>query len=274
MAAAAGALALGGLAVVGGGTASAGPPVISAATSASFSCDFTAKAKITPALKTNWVQADHSSDPNPDVVAIPDTKFSTDGDNNVSSTAKSTSCTGTITQGAVTATVSSIKIKLSNLTQATDNPPLQVDNTCSGLTAGTAPEDVAATYQSDISIKASGVKVLGAHVAGSTISPATHDLGFRIQGGTFSGSLAGGNSKALAYIDGDTLAAFGAPAATSANPTPSSTKCQASLKIKGGTAHSASLKGPKGLKKIVVGNNLLPPNQPSNICFRKGSTCP
>jgi hypothetical protein len=275
LAAAAGALALGGLAAVGP-TASAAPPTINAATSASVNCSFTAKAKIAPALKSNWVQSQHQlpGETNALVRAIPDTKFSTDGPGNVSSKAKSTACTGTITQGAVTATVTSVKIDLVQFTAAVDAPPLQVDNTCDALLAGTQPGDTAATYRSTVKIKASGAKVTDTVITGSTISPATPDLGFKIEGGTITGSLAGGNSKALAFIDSATLAAFGAAPASSTTPTPSSNKCQATLKIKGGAHPSASLKPPKGLKKIAVGNNLANPSQPSNICFRKGSTCP
>jgi hypothetical protein len=275
LAAAAGALALGGLAVAGNGVANAAPPSISVATSANIKCNITATATLSPALKNNWVQAQHqpSSTPpesNANVNAIPDTTFAVSGPTTTSAKAKSISCdpSSTATDGTNTAQIVSLKITLGQSTPAVDNPPLQPDGTCTGLTAGTAPEDTAATYGSHVTFKTTGAKLAPTDVAGSSIAPS--GFGFAITGGTITGSMAGGNSKSQAYIDGATIAAVGAAPANSTQPTPSSTTCQASLKIK---PTSATLKAPKGLKKIIITNDFVT-NNPSYICIRKGSTCP
>jgi len=274
----AGALALGGLAASGIGTAGAATVTITTATSANISCTITAKAKLSPALKNSWDQQAHEAadgETNADVSAIPDTKFSTDGDNHVSSKAKSLSCTGSATDGAHTATITGLKITLGDGTAAIDNPPLQEDNTCSGLLAGTQPGDVGATYTSTISFKTSpGVKLALTTASGQGIAPA--GVGFAVTGGTLSGSLAGGNGKTQANIsDTTTIPAVTAAPATSAAPFPNRT-CESNLKIKTGVHHAASLKGPKGLKKIGVGQSSLDPSPAgaSTICLRKGTTCP
>lgn len=274
----AGALALGGLAATGIGTAGAATVTITSATSANISCTITAKAKIAPALKNNWDQQVHEAadgETNADVSAIPDTAFNSVAPNTVSSKSKSISCTGTATNGTNTATITGLKITLGSGTAGVDNPPLQVPNTCAGLLAGTQPGDVAATYNTTITFKTTpGVKLAAATTSGQTISPS--GLGFAVAGGTVGGSLAGGNGKTQANIsDSTTIPAITAAAATSAAPAPNRT-CESNLKIKTGVHHAASLKGPKGLKKISVGQSSLDPSPAgaSKICLRKGSTCP
>lgn len=274
LAAAAGAVALGGLAVLGGGSASAAVPTITTATSANISCTITAKAKLAPALKNSWDQQAHEAgdgETNTAVQAIPDTTFSTAGPNTVSSKAKSISCTGSASDGTNTATIVSLKVTLGNGTPAIDNPPLQEDNTCSGLLAGTQPGDVAATYTSTITFKASGAKLAPTTASGQGIAPA--GIGFAVTGGSLSGSLAGGNGKTQANIsDTNTVPAVTAAAATSLAPTPNRT-CEANLKLKPGFA---SLKPPKGLKKIGIGQSAFDPSPAgaSKLCLRKGTTCP
>jgi hypothetical protein len=274
----AGALALGGLAASGIGTAGAATVTITSATSANISCTITAKAKIAPALKNNWDKEAHEAadgESNADVSAIPDTKFSSDDPNVVSSKSKSIACTGTATDGSATATITGVKITLGSGTPAVDNPPLQVDNTCEALLAGTPAEDVPATYNTTITFKTSpGVKLAPATTSGQTI--ATSGVGFAVAGGSVGGSLAGGTGKTQANIsDTTTVPAITAAAATSLAPAPNRT-CQANLKIKTGTAHTASLKGPKGLKKIGIGQSSFDPSPSgaSTLCLRKGSSCP
>jgi len=269
----AGALALGGLAVGGAGTAGAAKHTITAATSANISCTITAVAKLKPGLANNWHQSAHSSDPNPDVVAIPNTTFGSPV-TATSAKAKSVSCTGSASDALGTAAITGLKITLGQGTQAVDNPPLGEPGTCSGLLAGTQPGDVAATYTSFIKFKTAGAKLDPVTVSGQGIAPS--GAGFAITGGTLSGSISGGgaNSKSQAYVDGETVNAVGQAPATSTSPTPAHPQCEASIKIKTGTHHSAKLKKPKGLKKILIGNNLLPPFDASHVCIRKGSTCP
>jgi hypothetical protein len=283
LAGAAGALALAGLAASGIGGAGAAPVVVTNATSANISCTIATTAKIAPALKNNWDQQAHEAadgETNPYVQAIPDTKFNTDGPNSVSAKAKSITCSGSATDGTNTATVTGVQLTLLGGTQAIDNPPLQDDNTCAGLLAGTAPEDTAATYNADIKFKTSGAKLPNTTVSGLALAPA--GIGFGLTGGTTSGSIAGGNVKTQANLaSGDTLAQVTSPPASSSQPVPNGPQCEATLKVKAdkpgkpGTG-SASLKAPKGLKKIPVGQSFLDPSPAgaSTVCLRKGTTCP
>jgi len=283
LAGAAGALALGALAVSGIGGAGAAPIIVTNATAANISCTITASAKLAPALKNNWDQQQHEAgdgESNPYVQAIPDTKFNTDGPNSVTSKAKSISCSGSATDGTNTATVTGLQVTLTNDQPAVDNPPLQDDNTCAGLLAGTAPGDTAATYKSDLKFKTTGAKLAVAIVTGQALAPA--GIGFGVTGGTFTGSLAGANGKTQGNLaNGDTLNQVTSPPASSSQPVPNGTQCEASLKIKAdkpgqpGTG-SATLKAPKGLKKIAVGQSFLDPSPAgaSTVCLRKGSSCP
>jgi hypothetical protein len=272
LAASAGALALGGLAVAGGGIATAAVPTITSATSATISCRISGRAAVKPALKNNWDQQAHEAadgEGNPAVRALPDTTFSYGAPLRLSSRAKSISCTGSATDGTNVATVTSVKILLSRATAPVDNPPLAEVGTCTGLLAAPQPEDVAATYTSVVKFKTAGAKLAPTTINQGVLAPA--GLGFGITGGVVTGSLAGGNGATLIYIDGDTYNALNAAPATSANPVPTSTKCEASLKLAPG---AATLKKPTGLKKITISNNLAPPNDPSTLCLRKGSDCP
>jgi len=281
LAGAAGAIALAGLAATIG-SASAAPPVITDATAANIQCDLApGKAKTAPALKNNWIASQHASDPEPVVVALPDTKFNTDGPNTVSSKSKTAVCTGTVSDASGTYPVSSLKIELTSLggTPAVDNPPLQDDNTCSGLLAGTQPEDDAATYVAIIQAKLTGAKMGPSTTTGlGIVAGEGGAIGFGLGGGTTTGPLAGADSQTTAYIDGTVLAAVTAAPPTSAAPAPAKgtgDRCQPTLKLKSklGVVVSASLKPPKGLKKIIVGPNILNPSQQSNICVKIGSTC-
>jgi hypothetical protein len=301
------AVALAGLAALAG-PASAKSVTLTSIDSANISCNIApTKASVVPALKNNWVQANHNGvndvvagdplgDPvrvegtgtgqwndtetNAHVKAIPNTKFSTDGNNTVSSKSKTTSCTGSVTKtGVGTFPVTSLKVELSNFTNGVDNNPQNTDNTCQGLLAGTPANDVAATYKATITPKLTGAKMAESTTTGlSLVAGGGGAIGFQISGGTTTGPLAGSNSLTTAYVTGDVLAAVSQTPATSANPAPPKpgSSCEGSLKIKAdkpGKPGSATLKGPKGFKKINVGDNILVPGQHSNICIRKGSSC-
>jgi len=313
LAGAAAAVALAGLSAVAG-SASAAPPTINAATSANISCNLLpTTAKLNPGLKNNWVAANHNglndvgpaapgADPNraegvgpglyndtesnAAVKALPNTKFSTDGNNVIKSTSKTASCTGSITQTSVgTYPVASMKITLGNFTNGTDNPPLNTDNTCQGLLAGTPAGDVGATYKATIQPKLTGAKLSPTKFVteGLTLTAGGGGaIGFQIAGGTTPAPLAGSNSKTTAFVPLSVVTTVGGAPATSSNTAGGSKECQASLKVKAdkpgkpGTG-SATLKAPKGFKKIPVGANPAPlPGQAlnSNICIRKGTACP
>ncbi len=252
-AAAAGALALGTLAAFGVGSASAAaPPVLGAVTHSSISCNITAKATLSPSLKNNWVQSQHSSDTDAAVRAVPNIQFASTGPVGVSSKAKGT-CSGTATDGTHTFTATSIKEGLAVHTPAVDNPPLNNNggDTCTGLLAGTASEDVAATYTASITLKGSGAKVAPFTITGATVTP--HGLGFEIAGGTTSAPFAGAAGSAQANVDGATIVAVTAAPPTSTSPKAAS-KCQPSFKEKAGVV---TVKAPKGFSKIVVASGTL-----------------
>jgi hypothetical protein len=260
------ALAVAGLAAVGVGTAGAAPkPIIQSVSSGHVTCHISAKAKIAPALKNNWVKADHQGDtfggPTFPVRALPDAQFASTTPVQTSAKAKSIDCSGSVSgtgvNGPGTATVTGIKITLTQVSNSVDNPPLNTaGSTCLGLVAGTDEGDQAATYSSLVSFKTSGAKIDPTTTTGDTITPVVdvNGVGFSISGGTVTGSWAGGSGGSTAYVGPEVLAAVGAPAATGAAPNPNPT-CQANLKLKAATskkAASASLKGPKGLKKIAT----------------------
>jgi len=249
-------LAAGVLATAGAGTAFAGKVTIGPVTSANVSCNITAKATLTPALKNNWVKSQHSTDPNPAVVALPDTQFAAlNQAASTSAKSKSSSCSGSVTDNAGhTAAITGAKIELTTLTPSVDNPPLNNNggSTCTGLLAGTAGEDTAATYKSHVALKASGFTIAPYDINGSTVQPA--GLGFSVTGGTATGNFAGTTGTSQANVDGATLGAVLEGPPTSVAPKPKY-KCQPSLKAKaasGTKPASATLKAPKGLAKLVI----------------------
>jgi len=245
IAAATTALAVGGL--VGGSAlnASAAKPTITA-TSGNVNCSITAKTKLSPSLKNNWVQSQHQSDPNAAVRAIPNTTFAQNGPVLVTAKAKSVSCSGTASQGATTLAVTGAKISLTN---DPANPGGTSPATCTALLTNTPPST--AKYISTIKWKATGGKLNNTVVTGSSIAPS--GLGFSITGGTITGSFAGGSSNSQANVDNATIVALTNPPPSSSSP--DTGPCHARLKLKNATPTkpaSASLKPPKGLKKIGI----------------------
>jgi hypothetical protein len=239
------AVAVGGL--VGGTALSASAKTQTiTATSGNVNCSITAKAKLSPSLKNNWVQSEHSSDPNAAVRAIPNTTFAQNGPVQTTAKAKSISCTGTASQGSVHATVTGAKITLAN---DPAHPGGSSPATCTALLTNNPPST--AQYISTVKWKATGAKLVDTTIRGSTIAPS--GAGFAITGGTVSGSFAGGSSNSQANVDSATISALLNPPPSSAHPDEG--PCHARLKLKAATSKkpaSASLKNPKGLKKIGI----------------------
>ena len=251
-------LAAAGIVATGGGVANAATPVITSVTSANVTCNITAKATLAPPLKNNWVQAQHTADPVLAVKNIPNTQFAALSAANSTSAKSKGTCTGTVTgtsaSGTATMTATAVKVDLTTLTQSVDNPPLNNNggSTCLGLLAGTAGEDTAATYRSTVSLKGSGAKLGTFQINGSAVTPA--GLGFSITGGSATAPAVGATGTSQANVDSATIVAVTAGPPTSAAPVALS-KCQPSLKVKtkkGVT--TATLKAPKGLKKLVIAN--------------------
>jgi hypothetical protein len=246
----AGALALAGLAVFGVGTASA-VTVITAGAGSHITCNtIKSKASLSPALKDNWVMADHSSDPNVAFRAIPNTTFAANGPETVSGKSSISGCTGTVVQGANSATVKKITVFL---TGDPAHPGLANPATCTALVNPAPPAPTDKKYAIDAQFKSGtkGFSITDMHATNVSLNSA--GAGFDVTGGTITGSFGGGTSTTHVNIDGKTLAAFVSSSfvthLTSANAATAGKPCQASAKQKKGVW---SLKAPKGVSKIGV----------------------
>jgi hypothetical protein len=238
------AVAAGGLVAVTAGVSGAAKVTVTAGPGSHISCNITAKVKLAPGLKNNWIQSQHASDPDAAVRAIPDTTFAANGPVLIG-VKGSGSCTGTVTDGVHTLPVAGVKFSVVNdpahLGSATPA-------TCTGLVTGMPPST--AQYDTSLTYSAVGGKVTPTTITGGTIPPAS----FSIQGGTISGSFAGGTSATNGVADNTTIFAVTQAPATSTNPVPAFPQCEASIKIKPAGKHpeSATLKAPKGLKKVAI----------------------
>jgi len=257
------------------------PPVV--ATHGSISCSITGPAKLAPALVDDWTAADHASDSSTavqtfkDAVAsIPEHTYASNGP--VSTSAKiAGTCSGTANDG--TTTVHVVSAKMVALSVSGDNA---TEATCAGLaTAATGTgEDGPQSFDSTIAwttqtgeaklapttIHATLGSVIEGGYTGFQLSAGPANAGL---GSDVTGSFAGGNSLAKAFIDASSLTAL-TIATLGIHPnfaTPDlSDVCEASMGIKsavasdpgtGGLTSDAiaiKVKKPKGLKQIVVGN--------------------
>jgi hypothetical protein len=239
------AVATGGLVALTAGVSGAAKPIVTAGPGSSIKCSVTAKVKVSPSLKNNWVKSQHTSDPDVAVRAIVDTTFAANGPVLISVKGSGT-CTGTVTDGVNTLPVTGVKFSVANdpahLGSATPA-------TCSSLVTGVPPST--AEYDTSISYSASGGKVTPTTITDQVIPPAS----FSISGGTLSGSFAGGTATTNGVPDSTTIGAVTQAPASSTAPVPAFPQCQASIKIKPASAkhpETASLKAPKGLKKILI----------------------
>jgi hypothetical protein len=229
----------------------AGKPTITAGTGSSISCDITASIKLSVPLKNDWVQAAHSSDPVAAVAAIADTQFAADGPEIITIKGSGT-CTGSVTDGTNTASVTAIKFSVTNDPAHLGNT---TEATCAGLLNNTPPST--SEYDSTISYTSASAKITPTTVTDQVIPAGT----FNLAGGSITGSFAGssGSIAADGVPDATTVGAILQAAPTSSAPTPTYPQCQPtlSIKVKKGVT-SATLKAPKGLKKIsmVAGSTL------------------
>lgn len=220
---------------------SAAGPTITAGSGSHLSCDITGKAKVSPGLKDNWEQLQHTSDPNPLVQALPDKTFSANGPVSVK-VKGSGSCTGTITDGTHTVMNPSLTFTLS---VDPSHPGSTDPATCSAFNTNSPPNT--ALYDTTLKWKSPSATITPTTVTDS--SESWLGEGPVVNGGTIAGSFAGGTAGAATTVDSTTLSALlqGPPSSTS--PVPAFPQCQPTLKI---GAHSAKLKAPKGLKKFSV----------------------
>lgn len=234
---------------------------ITAGPGSSVTCDFNGSAKLAPTLVNDWSQAAHQADPATNatlksaIASIADVTYSVAGP--VSTSAKGTGvCTGTVTDGVNSTTVTAVKVASSSTGTSTDPA------TCSGLSTPSV-----ATYTSTLSWTGATAKVApSVGTSGIATLVDAHGVGFTLASTSVTGSFAGGSTVSNVYIDANTFnAATGGPA-DSATPVPVS-PCEAALSIKftaAGAANSGvgdsvsvKLKKPKGLKGITLGPGLF-----------------
>jgi hypothetical protein len=273
MAASAVALAAGSFGLATAGTASASTPTITAGAGSSLNCsNVKATVKVSPALKDNWVHADHqattgaNAEPNSDVRAIPDTTYAPPAPTHVTGKATSSTChSSSATDGTNTAAITGITVTLA------DEPahPTTSPGSCIGLVdgaIGTGPPSTA-EYKVTITYKATGAKVTPTTMTDAVIPEGTGN--FTVDGGTVTGSFGGStNLQVSAGVNAATAGIFGqeitgpAPDGTTvANSTVNKGKapnaCQPGVKIKGSPSvpskpHSATPVAPKGLTEIGI----------------------
>jgi len=242
-------LVAGGAIALSSTPAFAGKPTITAGTGSSLHCDITASIKLSVPLKNDWVKSAHASDPNAAVAAIADTTFAGNGPEGTSIKGSGT-CTGTVTDGTNTASVTAIKFSVTNDPAHLGNTG---EETCSGLLTNSPPST--STYDSTISYTSSSAKITPTTATNQTIPGGS----FNLVGGVITGSFAGGSLSAAGVPDSTTISALTQSAPTSTSPTPAFPQCQPSLSLKTKKGvDTATLKAPKGLKKIsmVAGSTL------------------
>lgn len=242
-------LAAGGMIALTAIPASAAKVTIVAGAGSSASCTTNASSKLAPALKDDWVAS--PSDSVPAVAALPNTQFASAGP--VVTSAKGTgTCSGTATDGTNAAPIVGIK----KLTVATDpaNPGSSAEATCSALIAGggsTALFNTTIEWSSG-----NGDSIANTTITDSTLTMDLSPLGFEFTGGTSAGSFAGGTFTSVSPVTSGLIAEVTQAQETGAQAVAdsyTSLGCQPTLKVKTNShGTTASLKGPKGLKAIVI----------------------
>jgi hypothetical protein len=244
-------LAAGGMIALTAGVASAGGVTITAGTGSSVTCGLNSTAKLAPALKNNWNADSTDNADHPAVAALPTTVFAANGP--VAISAKATgSCTGTAVQGTASAPLTALGVSIAAEPGTGSTDPAS----CANLIADSATS----TQKFDLAIKwtGTGAKITPTTITGTGLGISTSPIGFGFSGGTVSGSFAGGTVKAVAAVSASLIAAVSQPQETGDQAvagTYTSLGCEPTLKVKVASTkkpESATLKGPKGLKSIVI----------------------
>ncbi len=236
------AVAVGGLVAIANDAAAAAvpKPTIVAGSGSAVRCNITAVASLAPVPKDDWVQAQHSTDPDPAVAALPDSDFSAPGPSAMSLKGNGT-CSGNVTNGFDAAPVTSVKFTVS---VDPSHPGSPGPATCASLLAGSSTR-----YISNFSWKATGATIAPSVVMDSTVAISNGSMS--IAGGTVTGSFAGGSASTQGPLDAVTVGALEQAPPSSSSPTPTFKQCQPTLKVQDKRGvQSASLLAPKGLKTI------------------------
>ena len=241
-------LAAGGLIAISAVPASAATVKVTAGTGSTVNCNLTASAKLKPALKSDWVASQHSTDPQSVIKNLLNTTFASPVP--VVTSAKGTgTCTGSATDGVNTLPVTAVSLKI-----ATDSAhPGSGPASCASLLAPNT-----ALFNATLKYTATGGKVNSTTITGMNFGLSFSPLGFTFSGGTIAGSFAGGKANALGAVDPSLLTVVTQAPETGAQALAGSyvsLGCQPTLKVKAlktdpSTIGTATLKAPKGLKKV------------------------
>jgi hypothetical protein len=243
------AMALAGTVMATATTATAGGPTIIPGPGTSITCSgLKAKAALTPALKQNWLKSEHASDPDPAWVAAPDTEFATESPTTTTTATGKANCTGTVTDGTNTATVSKVTFSANSVSTNTAevSGPFagKTFASCGGLAtqSGTNFFDETVTFISKTAV----IPPVTVHASLSTLID-THGVGFDLTSVSATGTTGtvGGDTKA--YIDAKSVIAVASSAPTST--VQPKNVCEPSAKVKKGVL---ALKAPKGLGQIKI----------------------
>jgi hypothetical protein len=241
-------------------SAHAGGPTIIPGPGSNVTCTgLKAKALINPPLKQNWLKSEHSSDPNPAWQAAPDTAFATVSATTTTTATGKAKCTGTVTDGTNTATVSKVAFSASSTSNNAVDPTFgQTMATCSGL----ATENGTNTFQTTVTFTSKTATIPPITITSSLNTLIdSHGAGFDLIAQSATGVTGTISGDTKAYVDAKTVTAIASspPSSTSAPKN----ECEPSAKVKKGVL---VLKAPKGLAKIKVGNGVFD-GTPSSITF-------
>jgi len=277
-------LAASAVALVGGsvfaavGSSAGAATTITAGTGSTLSCTaLKAAVKISPALKDNWVKADHqdttgpNAEPNSDVRAINNQTYAPPAPATVTGKGTSKTCgTSKAKQGATQVTLKSVSVTIaSEAANPTTDP-----GTCLGLVNGALGVGDPSPARYLVTIKYVGAAGSPAKVAPTTITHAqidnskttftVHPSGTSSITGSY--AFAGDDLVIAANADAKTIPAFvtevGGPAPdgttvarSTVNKGKSPGPCQPGIKIVGSPSvpskpHSATPLAPKGIKAI------------------------
>jgi hypothetical protein len=200
-------------------------------------------------LKNDWNPADHTTDPDAVVAALPYTTEAAASQVTTTAKGKGDTCTGTVAGHAV------LGLKLTSSSTSV-MPPLHAD--CAGL----ANPAATTTFQSVISWKLDGALMADTSVT-STLGQLIdgHDVGFLLQSGpafpgtSATGSFAGGSGEVKAYVDGTTFGILANSTKASSTAPTAPDVCEPGLKVKkaGTPGETVTIKAPKGFKKLSIG---------------------
>jgi hypothetical protein len=243
-------LAAGALLALSAAPASAATIKVTAGTGSTISCNLVVTAKLSPALKNDWVASQHSTDPQGVIKALPTTTYASPSP--VVTSAKGTgTCTGSAKDGVHTLPVTAVSLKI-----ATDPAhPGTGPASCTSLLTGST-----ALFNATLKYTATGGKVNSTTITDMNFAPSLAPLGFKFSGGTIAGSFGGGTAQALGTVDTSLIGVVTQAPETGAQALAGSyvsLGCQPTLKVKAlktdpATIGTASLKAPKGLKKVLT----------------------